>query len=202
MVSVCCKGNAAWTHLLIVDADSAAPYNCALRSSQRQKPGMAKNTSRIRDGVAQSESSTYLTRQPTSDSITSRQLPTPIDLSKALELIRFVGCETHHQVRAALRMLVPFIETEQAARLNDTDNTHDFPDDERSTLSSSFSHIEQALCSVVEMYVEKKLASRTKKAKDSNKGRLEVERKLEMVEKEVGTIVLETHRRSTENAYL
>jgi hypothetical protein len=150
---------------------------------------MAKNASRIRDGLAQSESSTYLTRQPTSDSITSRQLSTPIDLSKALELIRFVGCETHHQVLEALRMLVPYIETEQAARLNDTDNVHDFAADETCIPNSFFSHIEIALCTVVEMYVEKKLASRTKKAKDSNKGRLEVGRKLEMIEDEVCIIV-------------
>lgn len=127
-----------------------------------------------------------MTRHPTGNSDTSRQLPTSIDLPKALELIRYVGCETHHQVRAALQMLIPYIETEQAATPKVEDTAHDFAAEGTCTSSSSIAHVDHAICSVVEMYVEKKLASRTKREKDSNKGRLEVGRKLKVIEDEVG----------------
>ena len=115
----------------------------------------------------------------------------PVDLFKALDLIKFVGCETHHQLIAALRLLVPHIENDQTTQI-ERHRGYGMPhlssnDDTRSQLSvSSYQlQVDQVLNSVVEMYTERKLASRAKKAKDSERGRFQVGQKLKVIEDEV-----------------
>ncbi|GHJ88628.1 hypothetical protein NliqN6_5030 [Naganishia liquefaciens] len=113
---------------------------------------------------------------------------TPADLFKALELIQFVGCQTQHQLIAALRMLIPLIDTE--LRTTQTERhrgslPHTFANEGTcSTPSFTAYHlqVDRVLNTVIEMYTERKISSRAKKKKASERGRHEVGQKLGMVE--------------------
>ena len=142
--------------------------------------------------LTESESSSNLIRHTTNRSAASSRPFGPVDLFKALELIKFVGCETRHQLIAALRMLVPLIENDQTTTQIERHRGYSMPHlssniGTRSQLSvSSYQlQVDRVLNSVVEMYTERKLTSRAKKAKDSERGRLEVGQKLKVVEDEV-----------------
>lgn len=170
------------------DTDPIVPFD-PVRSGTRSKRSAADRTVNLRDGLTQSESTSYLTEHITRSSAAASHCDNSIDLSKAFELIRFVGCETHHQLQAALQMLVPHLINEEATTQFENrprHNVRNFAVDRTcSPLSYRHPDVDHVLCSVVEMYAEKKLASRSKKKKDSEKGRHEVGRKLKIIENEV-----------------
>ena len=165
--------------------DCIVPHD-PTRSRTQIRPGDTLATSC--NTLVQSESSSRLVRHASSRSVMSSRAFTPADLFKALELIQFVGCQTQHQLIAALRMLIPLIDTEPRTTQTERHRgslPHTFANEGTcSTPSFTAYHlqVDRVLNTVIEMYTERKISSRAKKKKASERGRHEVGQKLGMVE--------------------
>lgn len=119
----------------------------------------------------------------------SAQLEISRDIRKTYDLIKFVGCKTHHDLSVGLRMLSPFLSSPAADASPSTSNRMlpIYTDDD-----ISIRHVppeprlsEEIVISVIEMYVKAKLASRPRATRNTERGRFEVGRKLQILEKEV-----------------
>lgn len=114
------------------------------------------------------------------------------DISRTHELIRFVGCKTHHDLSVALRMLSPYTEIPSVLHSRSPSLQQDSILATTTSDDNSVRHlpchpliVQDILSSVIELYVEEKLASRPKTIRNTERGRLEVARKLAILEIEV-----------------
>lgn len=110
-----------------------------------------------------------------------------------------MGCKTHHDLSGALRILLPYVErpslrcSDESADWDTARETLETPlgsEDTPVRIIPSDPHAtERILIKVIEMYVEEKLASRAKKVRCTEKGRMEVGTKLKVLENEVSAVI-------------
>ncbi|KAJ9093797.1 hypothetical protein QFC19_008174 [Naganishia cerealis] len=115
------------------------------------------------------------------------------DIRKTYDLIKFIGCETHHDMLVALRMLAPYLDTcaeQEQERRSYSSGTDKAIDGMLTDGSYPIRHLpagphvaEKTMCDVLDMYIAAKLARR-RKTKNPERERMEVGDKLRVLENE------------------
>lgn len=143
--------------------------------------------------TSSSELPNTLNRTKSENTTSSFEYETVRDIQKTYELIKFIGCETHHDVLVALRMLTPYLNF-----ISEHEDGHDsFGITAAEGLklriegghairykSADASAVNRVMSDVLDMYIAAKL-SRRKKGKKLEQVRMEVAEKLRVLEEEV-----------------
>ncbi|KAJ9123967.1 hypothetical protein QFC22_000758 [Naganishia vaughanmartiniae] len=128
----------------------------------------------------------HLNRTDTDSTTSSFGWETVRDIQKTYTLIKFSGCQTHHDMLVALRMLIPYQTTcsEHEDRHVTYDNNAERGGGHPIRYKSADARVvEKVMADVLDLYIETKI-SRRKKAKNLKQGRMDVGEKLKVLEKE------------------